>query len=462
MALGAKSEPKPDYAKELMAKFKNHTAVVAVVGIGYVGLPLAVEKAKVGFPVIGLDRNEERVGIINRGENYIRDVKNDELEKVVSEGKLHASYDFSLLNDADVVIICVPTPLTVHRMPDLQYIENVTEQIAEHMRPGQLISLESTTYPGTTEEVILPKLAATGLKVGEDFFLCHSPERVDPGNKRYTTQNTNKLVGGVTETCTEVAAAFYGETIIKVIKCSSPAIAEMAKVFENTYRAVNIALVNEMALLCDRMGISVWEMLDAAFTKPFGIQPFYPGPGVGGHCIPVDPFYLAWKAREYDFATRFIELAGEINLSMPYFVVGKTEHILGTFGKSLRGSSVLVAGVAYKRDLPDYRESPALKIIALLASEGAHVDYHDPYIPELTIRNDASHDSSSDSESERVQMTSVSLEEIVPALYDVAIIVTNHSCMDYEKLLSVSNAVLDTRNELAGAEPKARHRIWRL
>ena len=322
--------------------------------------------------------------------------------------------------------------------------------------------MESTTYPGTTEEVILPKLAATGLKVGAHFFLVHSPERVDPGNKRYTTQNTNKLVGGVTEMCTDVAAAFYGETIIKVIKCSSPAIAEMAKVFENTYRAVNIALVNEMALLCDRMGISVWEMLDAAFTKPFGIQPFYPGPGVGGHCIPVDPFYLAWKAREYDFATRFIELAGEINLSMPYFVVEKTERILGTFGKSLRGSRVLVAGVAYKRDLSDYRESPALKIITLLVGEGAHVDYHDPYIPELTIRNGASHDSSIDSESERLQMTSVSLEETVPASYDVAIIVTNHGCMDYEKLLLVSNSVLDTRNELAGATPKVRRRVWRL
>jgi UDP-N-acetyl-D-glucosamine dehydrogenase len=434
MALQAKSEPKPDYAKELIAKFKNHSAVVAVVGIGYVGLPLAVEKAKVGFPVIGLDRNKERVGMVNRGENYIRDVKDEELRKVVSEGKFRASNDFSELSKADVIIICVPTPLTIHKTPDLQYIENVTEQIAEHMRPGQLVSLESTTYPGTTEEVILPKLAATGLKVGEDFFLCHSPERVDPGNKRYTTQNTNKLVGGVTETCTEVAAAFYRETIIKVIKCSSPAIAEMAKVFENTYRAVNIALVNEMALLCDRMGISVWEMLDAAFTKPFGIQPFYPGPGVGGHCIPVDPFYLAWKAREYDFATRFIELAGEINLSMPYFVVGKTERILGTFRKSLRGSSVLVAGVAYKRDLSDYRESPALKIIMLLASEGAHVDYHDPFIPELTIRNGVSHDNSRDAESECLHMTSVPLEETAPASYDVAIIVTNHSCMDYDRV----------------------------
>ncbi len=306
MAVEVETKVKQDYAEELKAKFKAHTAVVAVVGIGYVGLPLAVEKAKVGFPVIGLDRNEERVAMVNRGENYIRDVKNEELRKVVIDGRLRTSTDFSELGNADVVVICVPTPLTVHREPDLQYIENVTGEIAEHLHPGQLISLESTTYPGTTEEVILPRLAATGLEVGKDFFLVHSPERVDPGNKRYTTQNTNKLVGGVTQDCTDVAASFYGETIIKVIECSSPAIAEMAKVFENTYRAVNIALVNEMALLCDRMGLSVWEMLDAAFTKPFGIQPFYPGPGVGGHCIPVDPFYLAWKAREYDFSTRFI------------------------------------------------------------------------------------------------------------------------------------------------------------
>lgn len=443
MALGAKSEPKPDYAKELMAKFKNHTAVVAVVGIGYVGLPLAVEKAKVGFPVVGLDCNEERVGMINRGENYIRDVKDEELRKVVLEGKLHASNDFSELNNADVVIICVPTPLTVHRMPDLQYIENVTEQIAEHMRPGQLISLESTTYPGTTEEVILPKLAAAGLKVGEDFFLCHSPERVDPGNKRYTTQNTNKLVGGVTETCTEVAATFYGETIINAVECSSPAIAEMAKVFENTYRAVNIALVNEMALLCDRMGISVWEMLDAAFTKPFGIQPFYPGPGVGGHCIPVDPFYLAWKAREYDFSTRFIELAGEVNLSMPYFVVQKAERILGLQGKSLRGSKILMLGVTYKKDLPDLRESPALKVIQLLIKEGCEVEYYDPYVPSIEIEVYGPQICGSN---QCILKSLFALTSNALGSADLIVITTDHSCIDYRMILDFAPAILDTRN----------------
>lgn len=444
MALEVDTEVKRDYAEELKAKFRNHTAVVAVVGIGYVGLPLAVEKAKVGFPVIGVDRSEERVGMVNRGENYIRDVNDEELKKVVLDGKLRTSTDYSELSKADVVIICVPTPLTVHREPDLQYIENVTGEIAEHLRRGQLVSLESTTYPGTTEEVILPKLAATGLEVGKDFFLVHSPERVDPGNKRYTTQNTNKLVGGVTEDCTDVAAVFYGETIIKVIKCSSPAVAEMAKVFENTYRAVNIALVNEMALLCDRMGISVWEMLDAAFTKPFGIQPFYPGPGVGGHCIPVDPFYLAWKAREYDFSTRFIELAGEVNLSMPYFVVQKAERILGLRGKSLRGSKVLVLGVTYKEDLPDMRESPAFKVIQLLVKEGCEVEYYDPYVPsiEIQLQNQGMHEGK-----QSIRLDSIpdlSAEKVGSA--DLVAVLTGHSCVDYELVVQSARAVLDTRN----------------
>jgi len=449
MALEVDTEVKRDYAEELKAKFKAHTAVVAVVGIGYVGLPLAVEKAKVGFPVIGVDRSEERVGMVNRGENYIRDVKGEELKKVVLDGKLRTSTDFSELTKVDVIIICVPTPLTIHREPDLQYIENVTGEIAEHLRPGQLISLESTTYPGTTEEVILPKLAATGLEVGKDFFLVHSPERVDPGNKRYSTQNTNKLVGGVTEACTDVASAFYGETIIKVIRCSSPAIAEMAKVFENTYRAVNIALVNEMALLCDRMGISVWEMLDAAFTKPFGIQPFYPGPGVGGHCIPVDPFYLAWKAREYDFSTRFIELAGEINLSMPYFVVQKAERVLGLQGKSLRGSKVLVLGVTYKEDSLDLRESPALKVIQLLMKEGCEVEYYDPYMPsiEVQLQNQGMYEGK---QSIRLDSISVLSAEKVGSA-DLVAVLTGHSCVDYELVVRSARAVLDTRNAIRSA-----------
>jgi UDP-N-acetyl-D-glucosamine dehydrogenase len=397
--------------------------------------------------------------MVNRGENYIRDVKDEELRKVVLDGTLRTSTDFSELGNADVVIICVPTPLTVHREPDLQYIENVTGEIAEHLHPGQLVSLESTTYPGTTEEVILPKLAATGLEVGKDFFLVHSPERVDPGNKRYTTQNTNKLVGGVTQACTDVAAAFYGETIIKVIECSSPAIAEMAKVFENTYRAVNIALVNEMALLCDRMGISVWEMLDAAFTKPFGIQPFYPGPGVGGHCIPVDPFYLAWKAREYDFSTRFIELAGEINLSMPYFVVQKAERILGLQGKSLRGSKVLVLGVTYKEDLPDMRESPALKVIQLLMKEGCEVEYYDPYVPsiEIQLQNQAAYEGK-----QSVRLDSIpdlDAEKVESA--DLVVVLTGHSCVDYGLVVRAARAVLDTRNATSSVDASM-GRAWAL
>jgi len=459
MALEIETEVKQDYSEELKAKFKAHTAVVAVVGIGYVGLPLAVEKAKVGFPVIGLDRNEERVAMVNRGENYIRDVKDEELRKVVLDGKLRSSTDFSELGNADAVVICVPTPLTVHREPDLQYIENVTREIAKHLRPGQLVSLESTTYPGTTEEVILPKLAATGLEVGKDFFLVHSPERVDPGNKRYTTQNTNKLVGGVTQACTDVAAAFYGETIIKVITCSSPAIAEMAKVFENTYRAVNIALVNEMALLCDRMGISVWEMLDAAFTKPFGIQPFYPGPGVGGHCIPVDPFYLAWKAREYDFSTRFIELAGEINLSMPYFVVQKAERILGLQGKSLRGSKVLVLGVTYKEDLPDMRESPALKVIQLLMKEGCEVEYYDPYVPSIRVQLQNQSTCEGKQSARLDSIPGLSVEKVGSA--DLVTILTAHSHVDYELVVQAAKAVLDTRNATRTAH-SAIGNVWAL
>jgi len=455
MAIDMETESRVDYAEQLKNKFRNHTAIVAVAGAGYVGLPLAVEKAKVGFPVVCLDRNAARVDQINRGENYVRDVKDEELKQVVAGGKLRATTDFSGLSEADVVIICVPTPLTVHKEPDLQYVRNVTDEIAKHMRAGMLVSLESTTYPGTTEEIILPALAATGLKVGRDFFLVHSPERVDPGNARYTTKNTNKLVGGVTEACTDVGAAFYAETIIKVIKCSSPAIAEMAKVFENTYRAVNIALVNEMALLCDRMGLDVWEMLDAAFTKPFGIQPFYPGPGVGGHCIPIDPFYLAWKAKEFDFSTRFIELAGDVNLRMPYFVVGKAERILGSQGKALRGARVLVLGAAYKRDLPDARESPAIRIMELLMAEGAQVSYHDPLIPRVRLvvgRHIGKADGS--------DLDSVSLDRAVLSCADIAIIATDHTKVDYRLVLEHSKVVLDTRNALNRLLHRTGSHVW--
>jgi len=449
-------------ASALKAKILDKTAVVAVVGAGYVGLPLAVEKTKVGFSVIAIDQNEKRVDKLNRGENYILDVKNEELARAVAEGKLKATSDFSVLPQADVIIICVPTPLTRNREPDLQYIVNVTEQIAKHLRVGQLVCLESTTYPGMTEEVIRPRLEATGLKVGEDFFLAFSPERVDPGNARYTTRNTNKLVGGVTPACLDVAATFYSQTILKVIPVSSPSVAEMAKVFENTYRAVNIALVNEMALLCDRMGLDVWEVLDAAFTKPFGIQPFYPGPGVGGHCIPIDPFYLAWKAREYDFSTRFIELAGEVNLRMPYFVVEKVARILGQQRKSLHGAKVLVLGVAYKKDLPDERESPALKVIQLLLREGAEVSYHDPFIPEVRIvvgQNDLKgHEGQN---GERVTLESVPLDDAVLKSADIVVIATDHSGVDYQRVVDLARAVLDTRNATRGVTA-GRGKVWKL
>lgn len=432
-------------AEVLKKKILAREAVVAVIGAGYVGLPLAVEKAKVGFDVWCIDRNEKRVAMINHGENYIKDVKDQDLREQVDSGRIKATTNFSILDQSDVIIICVPTPLTVNREPDLQYIIYVADRIAEHVHPGMLVSLESTTYPGTTEEIILPRLEKSGLKVGVDFFLAFSPERVDPGNARYTTKNTNKLVGGVTDACLDVASTFYSQTILSVIKVSSPAVAEMAKVFENTYRAVNIALVNEMALLCDRMGLSVWEVLDAAFTKPFGIQPFYPGPGVGGHCIPIDPSYLSWKAREYDFSTRFIELAIEINLKMPYFVVEKARKMLDRDRKSLRGANVLVLGVAYKKDLPDERESPALKVIQLLFMEGAQVSYHDPYIPEVSLALGYGNSHNSHGEKSAKLFSQPLTEEILKEA-DIVLITTDHSSVDYQRIVDNARLVLDCRN----------------
>lgn len=424
-------------AVELKEKIKARTARVVVIGAGYVGLPLAVEKAKVGFDVVCVEENPIRTNKINRGENYIRDVKDEDLALLVQMGKIRATTSFDVLDEADIVIICVPTPLTVNKDPDISYIVNVTKHIAEHLHRGQLISLESTTYPGTTEEVILPMLAKRGLQVGVDYFLCFSPERVDPGNARYTTKNTNKIVGGVTPACLDVACAMYRETILTVIPVSSPKVAEMTKVFENTYRAVNIALVNELAMLCDRMGIDVWEVVEAASTKPFGIQTFWPGPGVGGHCIPLDPFYLAWKAREYDFSTRFIELAGEINLRMPYFVKDKVVRALGEAGKPLYGSKILVLGVAYKKDIPDERESPALKIIQLLEKEGAEVVYHDPLIPEVRPHGWF-----------KQHMTSVDLTDELWRSIDAVVITTDHSCVDYEEVGRKASIIVDTRNAM--------------
>jgi UDP-N-acetyl-D-glucosamine dehydrogenase len=418
--------------QQLVDRLLNRQALIGVVGIGYVGLPLAVEKGKVGFRVIGFDRSAERVAQINDGRNYIEDVQDDELRDLVERRVIEASTDFRRLAECDVIVICVPTPLTVHRDPDVQFIVSAAETIAEVLRPGQLVSLESTTYPGTTEEVLLPILARNGLVVGKDFFLSFSPERVDPGNARYTTKNTNKVVGGMTEACKEVATTFYQQTILHVVPVSSPAVAEMTKVFENTFRAVNIALVNELALLCDRMGISIWEVVDAAATKPFGIMRFDPGPGVGGHCIPIDPFYLTWKARQYDFHTRFIELAGEINVQMPYHVREKIMRSLGQQRKSLMGANLLVVGVAYKKDITDWRESPTLKLIDILAHDQVNMRFHDPFVDEF-------------GEHGHTYRTEELTDELLNWA-DCVVIMTNHTPVDYAELVAHSRAVVDTRN----------------
>lgn len=421
-----------NFKEELIRKIDERSAVVGVVGLGYVGLPFAVEKAKVGFRVIGVEQNPVRAAKVNRGENYIDDVNDEELKTLVTQGRIHAETDFARVPEMDVIVICVPTPLTKNLTPDLQYVEKVTREIAQRLRPGQLVSLESTTYPGTTEEVMLPILETSGLKVEEDFFLVHSPERVDPGNKRYTTKNTCKIVGGVGPHSLEVGVKFYSQTVEQVIPVSSAKVAELVKVFENTFRAVNIALVNELALLCDRMGLNVWEVLEAAFTKPFGIMPFWPGPGVGGHCIPVDPHYLEWKAKELNFNTHFIALAGEINRRMPEFVRDKAYRILNRLGIAPSRAKILVLGVAYKRDVRDHRESPALEVIRLLRADGVQVVYHDPLVPSVRMAE--------------LAMESQPLTAELLAQQDLVIITTDHSCIDYAWVVAHSKHVFDTRN----------------
>ncbi|MGB5970508.1 MAG: nucleotide sugar dehydrogenase [Spirulinaceae cyanobacterium] len=417
---------------ELKNKIKNHTAIVGVVGLGYVGLPFAVEKAKVGFSVIGIEQNTARAERVNRADNYITDVKDDELKQVVQNSKLKASSGFKLIPDMDIIVICVPTPLTKNLTPNLSYIESVTREIGKYLRVGQLITLESTTYPGTTDEVMRPLLEQlSGLRQGEDFFLAHSPERVDPGNKRYTTKNTSKVVGASEPYSLEVATLFYEQTIEQVVPVTSAKAAELVKVFENTFRAVNIALVNELTLLCDRMNLNVWEVLDAANTKPFGIMPFYPGPGVGGHCIPLDPHYLEWKAKEFDFETRFIALAGEINRRMPEFVRQKTWRMLNNLGIAPARAKVLVMGVAYKKNLGDWRESPALKVMEHLMEDKVTLSYHDPYVDEIKVLGKS--------------FFSVDLTDDRITSADLVIITTDHSQINYVSLVSKAKAVLDTR-----------------
>jgi UDP-N-acetyl-D-glucosamine dehydrogenase len=430
-------------AKEaLLEKIISRQALVGVVGIGYVGLPLAVEKAKVGFTVRGYDRNPIRVDQVNHGLNYIRDVADADLADVVDAKKLSATIDFASLGECDVIVICVPTPLTDNKDPDVSYIRNVGCAIAERLRPGQLICLESTTYPGTTEEVLLPLLEESGLRVERDFFLAFSPERVDPGNTRYSTRNTNKVVGGVTPACLDVAATFYEQTIVDLLRVSSPRVAEMTKVFENTFRAVNIALVNEMAMLCDKLDINIWEVVDAAATKPFGIMRFDPGPGVGGHCIPLDPFYLAWRAREFDFPTRFIELAGEVNVAMPYFVVEKIVRTLNGARRAVKNAKILVVGVAYKRDISDWRESPALKVIDLLELSGADISYHDPFVSRFEDRAGR-------------QRHSTPLTEHELQRADCVAILTDHTQIDWGHVVRHAARIVDTRNATRAIAPRS-------
>lgn len=416
----------------LKRKLEDKTARVGIIGIGYVGLPLAVETARAGFAVTGFDVQRKKVDWLNAGHNYIGDVVDSDLAALVRAGRLKASADYAGLADCDCVSICVPTPLDVYQQPDISYVRASAESVARYAHPGMLVILESTTYPGTTEEIIQPLLEAKGLKVGEDIFLAFSPERVDPGNKEYKTKNTPKVVGGVTPACTELAALLYGNVLAGgICKVSSPKVAEMEKILENTFRNINIALANEMAILCERMGIPVWEVIDAAKTKPYGFMAFYPGPGLGGHCIPLDPFYLTWKAREFNYHTRLIEIAGEINNGMPEYIISRLSRLLNRQKKPLNGSSVLLLGVAYKPDIDDIRESPVLKLIGLLEQEGAVVSYNDPFVPAVTVAGKP--------------YASVPLSEQALAAADAVVIATNHSAYDPAFVAAHAKAVFDTR-----------------
>ena len=424
-----------NYEAQLLEKAKSRTAVLGLVGLGYVGLPLAVELAEAGYRVIGFDLSKRVVDGVNAGRSHVQDIPTERLAKLVKAGKISATADLSRLGEPDGVAICVPTPLSKTRDPDISFVSAATDSVAKTIRPGQAIILQSTTYPGTTRELMLPALEKTGLKVGTDFFLAFSPERVDPGNAKYNTHNTPKVVGGVTPACTRVVMALYQPAIETLVEVSSPEAAELVKLLENTFRSVNIGLVNEMAIVCDKLGVDVWEVIEAASTKPFGFMKFTPGPGVGGHCIPLDPHYLAWKMRTLNYRTRFIELAGEINAEMPEYWVEKVVAALNDHQRSVRGSTVLVVGVAYKRDIDDLRESPALDVIRLLERMGAVVRYHDPYIPEL-------HEDS-------VALKSVPLTPETVRSADCVVIVTDHSNLDYAMLAREARALVDTRHVVA-------------
>ncbi len=429
--------------QNLLDRLQRREARVGIVGLGYVGLPLAVEFAEAGFPVVGLDVSQEKVDQLNRGESYIPDIPTARLKPLVENGKLCATTAYDDLRQADTISICVPTPLRKTKDPDMSYVIEAVDSITQICHEGMLVVLESTTYPGTTEELILPKLMNNGFRVGENVFVAFSPERIDPGNPRFGVRNTPKVVGGVTPHCTEVTVALYTAAVDTVVPVSSPTAAEMVKLLENTFRAVNIGLVNEMALMCDKLDVDVWEVIQAAATKPFGFMPFYPGPGLGGHCIPIDPLYLSWKLKTLNYTARFIELASEINTSMPLYVVDKVANALNDDRKAVRGSNIVVLGVAYKRDVNDVRESPALDIISLLQHKGAHVTYHDPHIPHIRLEDDEIADSAAYSD--------VLLENA-----DCVVVVTDHSAYDWQHVLDHSRLVVDTRHATPARTGKAR------
>ncbi len=432
-----------NYKQQLLDRLHNRTAKIGVIGMGYVGLPLAVEFAKAGYTVVGLDVLPDKVAMLNAGESYIPDVSTEELAPLVENGKLRATDTYDDLRDADVISICVPTPLRKTKDPDMSYVLNAADEVASVRHPGLLVVLESTTYPGTTEELILPKLTDGDLTAGEDIFVAFSPERVDPGNPTYGVHNTPKVVGGVTPACVEVVTALYEPAVSEVVAVSSPTTAEMVKLLENTFRAVNIGMVNEMALMCARLGVDVWEVIRAASSKPFGFMPFYPGPGLGGHCIPIDPLYLSWKLRALNYTARFIELASEINTQMPYYVIDLVMNALNDDAKAINGSKVGILGMAYKRDIDDVRESPALDIHELLDEKGAQVTYHDPYVDKVQLTGD------------RV-VTSVELTAEWIAEQDCVLIITDHSAFDCEFILQHAKLVIDTRNQTRDCEGPAR------
>ena len=430
-------------AAALEQKLHSRTARVGVIGLGYVGLPLVVELSRAGFTATGVDLDQRKVETVMRGESYIPDVPTSDIAEFRKAGRLHATTDPSVISTFDTINICVPTPLRKTKDPDLSYVVSAVEMIAKYLRPGQLVILESTTYPGTTDEVVKPILERGGLVAGKDFFLAFSPERVDPGNPTWTTRNVPKVVGGLTPDCTRLAKTLYSASIERVVEVSSPKVAEMVKLLENTFRAVNIGLVNELALMCDRLGMSVWEVVDAAATKPFGFMPFYPGPGLGGHCIPIDPFYLSWKVKEVGFEARFIELAGHVNGSMPHHVVDKVADALNSQSKAVRGSKILMLGIAYKRDIDDIRESPALDVMAVLKQRGGVISYHDPYAPHLAAREWPA----------GVDMTSVPLTAQTLKDADCVVITTDHKVFNHNEILTNARLIVDTRNALKGTHP---------